>query len=598
MSRARRRDPLVWPFALALALALALAGAACSPQARPAPAADVPNGTQLAREAAAILLQLSAYDYALAGSLGAERLRTVTPERYAAVASDSAQRITAYSSRVVAVSVNAAGPVRDALLPLADGLTDLSRDALAYADARDPAALSRVIADVTAGWDRLRRLAAALGPDDDLARVIARGSSITVSARPAQRFLVTVGPFSSGVEAEAAARRGGPGATATKESPFVVRLGPYADRAAATAAAGARVAAGDPAVVIEEIAYVFTRSGPVPDAELWREPARVIDTTARSRKIALSDNGGWVLTGSDDGWVVLFDPSGAQTAMPRLAAGVSQIALADDDRFFVAGGQSLFWFFAPAGPGDGYTSRLTSGATQLLFVRGARAWAAAAKGPTGEPSGGGGVVAGRGADGAPLAAPFPITTPAAGAQLASSDQGDLYVGTTSGGGYDIEAFRVGRDGAPHAVVRLPGLGRALAVDRGGTLGAAITDTGTYRFALADPARTLTRIGSTVRDVAFAADGTLYLMDATRLVAIDKDGNPRWSAGSLTDARRLVVGARAVVLDGADRLVAFGPDGAADDLVAGGTVQDVVVSRDGRWVGAIVDARRALLFRLP
>lgn len=545
-----------------------------------------------------MLLEFSAYDYGLAGSLGGERVRAVPPERYAAVASEMAQMISAYAARVVAASVHTAGPVRDKLLPLADGLTDLSRDALAYADARDPAAFSRVIADVTIGWDRLRTLAAAVGPDDDLGGTIARGSSIAVSARPAQRFAVTVGPFTSAAEAESAARRIGGGAAATTGSPFIVRLGPYADRAEATAAAATRSAAGDAAIVTEQVAYAFTRSGPVPDAELWREPARTIDTTARSRKIGLSDDGGWVLTGSDDGWVVLFDPNGTQTAMTRLAVGVAQLGLTDDDRFFVAGGQSLSWFFAPAGPGDGYTSRLPNAATQLLFVRAARAWIAASKGPTGEPSGGGGVVAGRGADGAPLAAPFPMTTPAAGAQLASTDQGDLYVGTTSGGGYDIEALRVGREGAPHAVVRLPGTGRALAVDRGGTLAAAITNGGTYRFTLADPARTLTRIGAAVRDVAFAADGTLFLLDATRLVAIDTDGAPRWSAGSLTDARRLVVGARAVVLDGTDRLVAYGADGTADDFAPAGTVQDLAVSRDGRWVGAIVEARRALLFRLP
>jgi hypothetical protein len=66
-----------------------------------------------------------------------------------------------------------------------------------------------------------------------------------------------------------------------------------------------------------------------------------------------------------------------------------------------------------------------------------------------------------------------------------------------------------------------------------------------------------------------------------------------------DGRRLVVGRRAVVLDGTDKVLAFNPaDGTADELGAGGTINDLTMSRDGRVVGVIVDARRAVLFTLP
>jgi hypothetical protein len=54
----------------------------------------------------------------------------------------------------------------------------------------------------------------------------------------------------------------------------------------------------------------------------------------------------------------------------------------------------------------------------------------------------------------------------------------------------------------------------------------------------------------------------------------------------------------VVLDGTDVLVTFAPqDGTQDRLAPVGQIQDLVVSRDGKWVGVIADARRAVLFKL-
>ena len=156
----------------------------------------------------------------------------------------------------------------------------------------------------------------------------------------------------------------------------------------------------------------------------------------------------------------------------------------------------------------------------------------------------------------------------------------------------------GRDAELRSVARVGGVGRALAVDRAGAFGAASTDQGTYRFAITSPGSAPVRVAGPVRDLAFAPDGTLYLLEATALTAIGPDGNRRWTAG-LADGRRMVAARRAVVLDGPDRLLAFAPaDGVPDELGSTGVVADLVATRDGRVVGAIVDARRAVLFTVP
>src|SRR2546423_13688667 len=121
-------------------------------------ARDVETGAKLARDAGAILLQYSAYDYGLAGALAGEQTRTVAARRFGVVARDNARAISAFSGNVLTATVDRAGPLRDKLVPLADALADLSKDGVAYADGADPASFARVLADVTAGWQRLREL--------------------------------------------------------------------------------------------------------------------------------------------------------------------------------------------------------------------------------------------------------------------------------------------------------------------------------------------------------------------------------------------------------------------------------------------------------
>jgi hypothetical protein len=589
--------------ALAAVLAVAFV-ASCTDSAQPAksgPGSDVEGGPKLARDAGALLLQVSAYDYGLAGALAGEQARTVAAARYGAVMRSTATSISSFSATVLTSTLDRSGPIREKLVPLADGLSDLGRDGETYADGGDPAAFARVISDVTAGWQRLRDLSTTLPKDDVLQATIARGMAFVVTSKSSTISTITTGPYSTAAEARQALQRmGSPlNGSFTQTAPFVVRIGPYSERAAADAASAGLTKQGVTNIVTDAASYAFARSGPLPDAELWREPSRIQEVRASSRKIGLSSDGSWLVTGSDDGYAALFNPKGTLTALPQSLAGMSvlQFSVDGDHQTFAVGGQVVTFLAVPEGENVGSGMRFTGAATQILFVPSTRVFVAASTGATGLPGGGPGLIGGRTADGDVIGDPFPIVTPAAGARIAASDAGDVYVGTTSEGAFDIEVFRPGTDTELKPVARIAGSGTGLAVDRSAKFGAAVTDQGTYRFALADPKTTLTRIAGPVRDIAFANDGTLYALDQTSLLAVAPDGAVKWTA-PLGDGRRLVAARRAVVLDGTDKVLAFGPDGVGEELGAGGTINDLTMSRDGRVVGVIVDARRAVLFTLP
>ena len=299
--------------AVGVVIALALVSACTEPaQPKPTSSRDSEAGPKLSRDAAAILLQYSAYDYGLAGALSGAKTRTVAPARYGLVAIDAAKQISTFSSAVLSATLDRTGPIRDKLVPLADGLTDLGKDSQSYGDGGDPAAFARVLTDVTAGWQRVRDLAALLPKDDAIQATLGRGSSFVVTAKAEPRATITAGPFGSVAEAQQAVRAmGSPlNATVTQQAPFVVRLGPYPDRPSADGFAATLGTQGLTAIVTDDQSYSFMRSGPVPDAELWREPSRVQDTHGASRKVAVSDDGGWLVTGGDDGYAALFAPDG------------------------------------------------------------------------------------------------------------------------------------------------------------------------------------------------------------------------------------------------------------------------------------------------
>jgi hypothetical protein len=589
-------------FAPVLALAFL---ASCTESGQPSkagPTNDVEGGPKFARDAGVVLLQVSAYDYGLAGALTGQQTRTVAAARYGAVMRGTTQTISAFNAAVLAGTLDRTGPIREKLVPLADGLSDLARDGEAYADGGDPAAFARVLTDVTAGWQRLRDLSTTLPKDDALQTTIARGMSFVVTSRASTQSTITTGPYASATEAKQALQRmGSPlNGSYTQSAPYVVRIGPYSDRALADTASAGLSKQGVTNVVTDAQSYVFARSGPFPDAELWREPSRVLEVRATSRKIGLSSDGSWVVTGSDDGYAALFNPDGTLTALPQSYAGMSvlQFSVDGDHQSFAVGGQVVTFLEVPSGQNVGEGMRFTGAATHILVLPSTRIFVAASGGSTGLPGGSPGLIGGRTADGELIGDPFPIVAPASGARIAASDAGEVYVGRTSEGAFDVEVFRPGRDDELKPVARIVGAGTALAVDRSAKFAAVVTDQGTYRFAMSDPKATLTRVAGTVRDIAFAPDGTLYALDQTSLLVIGPDGATKWTA-PLVDGRRLVVGRRAVVLDGTDKALAFNPvDGTADELGAGGTINDVTMSRDGKVVGIIVDARRAVLFTLP
>jgi len=261
----------------------------------------------------------------------------------------------------------------------------------------------------------------------------------------------------------------------------------------------------------------------------------------------------------------------------------------------MGGGQVLSNFVLPR-PTDsvGTPMRLRNATLSLVYIPKANAFAASSAGGDGA----GGIIGGRAPDGIVLGDPFPIEVSNAGAILGASDAGELFIATPVGNAVELRVLRVGLERFPRGVLRVNGAMRAFAVDPTGAYGAIVTDQGTFLFAIKapDPSKTITKVAPVARDVEFGRDGTLYVLEAQKVSAISSDATPRWSA-TLVDGRRIVVGARAVVLDGTDRLIVFGQDGTQDLLAPVGQIQDLVVSGDGQWIGVIADARRAVLFHL-
>ena len=591
--RGRIRRPL------SLLLAILVLATACTAEPKAPPAGDVPAAPKLARDAAALFLQLSVYDYALAGTLAGEKTRAVPPERYATIARATVRGLRSFTSATLGATANAAGPVRDRLVALADAANDLATDAATYADTADPATFAKVAADVSRSWQRLSDLGAALPADPELARITARALSFTVATRAETVYVLTAGPYSSQADAETAAKKAGPVQSVTKSPPFVIRVATYPTRAAADAAAAALVPKGlDLSAVAPEERYTFSRGAVAPDVELWREPARAFDTWAGARRVALSADGAWVATGSDDGTVAIFSADGALRALPRFGAGISQLLFSDDGRWLEAGGTTLTALAVPGGTVSGSAMRFPGATSQLVFVPTSRAFVASSKGPTGLPAGGSGLLGGRAPDGAAIA-PFPLPVPAGGALIAVTDAGDLYIATPGPGGTDVEVLRLAGDRRIRGVLTVPGTPRALAVDRTGTFAAAVTDQGTFRFGTRDaaPAGTLLRVADPARDIAFGADGTFYRLEQNHVIATAPGGALRWDV-VLVDGRRMVIGLRALVLDGTDRVAVIAADGTVDDLGIGGTVQDLVASPDGRRIAVLLESKRAVLFTLP
>ncbi len=544
---------------------------------------------------------MSAYDYAMAGELSDRRTYVVDRDRYATIARETAASVQRFSAAALSATIDRAGPLRDRLVALADGLTELATDANTYADGGDPQVFARVTADVARSWEDLRAVQRFGRPvDTDLAKTIARGSSFVVESAVKNVYAVTVGPYATLADADAAAKRMGTVEQVSRVAPFLVRVGTYTDQKAADDALAALSSKGFTGLRTDEQDVTFTRTGPSPDVELWREPERVFDTWGLARRVAVSPNALWLATGSDDGTVAIFSGDGVLRSLPKFNAGVSQLVFSDDARWLMGGGQTLANFMLPPGTAVGTMVHLASPAQQVVYVPTAYYFAAIAKGPTGQPSGGAGVLTGRAPDGQQLSV-FPIEAPAAGGALAATAAGELYVATTSRGTNvtDIEVINLAKDKQMRGVLHVPGNVQALAIDRSGILGAVQTDEGLYRFGPhdTDPAGTLFRISDGVEAFAFGPGGRLYTLEKERITARDLRGELVWSS-PLVDGRRLVIASRPVVLDAAGDLLVFDDTGHPDRLGVTGNVQDVSASSDGKLVAVLTDGRRALLFKLP
>ena len=589
------------------ALLLILIATACEAPPKVVPSGDVPDAPKIARTAASALLQMSAYDYALAGAYAGEKVLVVSGDRYVAVMRGLVPKLGDIRSLSLSATANAAGLVRDAVVSLADSLTDLAKDSGTYSDVSDAGLFAKTIGDTVAAWDRLKALAARLPADRELQATIARGSAMTVSARSDPQFALNAGPYATAADADAAAKRIGTVIAVTRTAPFLVRVATYPAKPQADAAGATLKAKGiDVVSVAEEKKYTFTRGGTAPDVELWREPVRVVDGPGGSRRSALSPDGKWIAIASDDGFVAIYSATtGALVALPKLSAGVTALLFSNDSAWLFAGGASATMLFVPSGQSPltpATLMRFPSAITQVLHITlpTARSFVAVSKGATGQPGGGAGLIGARAPDGAPLGDPFPLTTPAAGGFIGATDSGELFIATTSGTKTDVEALRVGKERSPRGVISVPGgtVGD-LALDPKGDRAAVVTDQGTYRFEphSADPGKTLQRVGAPMRAVAFGADGTFYQMDKDKVTATGPDGLQRWQA-PLTDGRRLVVAAtRTLIWDGADVVWAIARDGTVDALGTDGTVQDVVASPDGKRAAVVLNGRRALVFEL-
>ena len=564
----------------------------------------MPSAPQIARSTAALLQQLAAYDYAVAGSLAGQSTRVVSSARWATVARGILPKLADVISSSLSATANAAGPVRDAVVTLADTLTDLSKDANAYADGADPAVFAKTIGDLNLSWDRVQALAAKLPLDTELQRTVTRGRSFSVTPTSDSQFALQAGPYATAADADAAAKKIGTVISTTHVAPFLVRVATYPSKAQADTAAAALKPKGiDVATVVEEHTYAFARGGAVPDVELWREPSRVINGPAASRRLAMSPDGKWIAIGSDDGTLGIFDAAtGGLVALPKFVSGLSALLFSADSAWLFAGGASATVLFVPSGAsalGTAQLLRFPSAITQTAFVNvpGARAFVAVSKSASGVAGSGGGLIGARAPDGAVLGDPFPIVTPAAGGFIAVTDRAELFIATTSAGKTDVEVVRLG-ERAIRGVISVPGSAQDLATDPKGDRGAVITDQGTYRFAPHDtnPTATLQKVGPPVRDVSFGADGTFYQLDKDKVIAIGPDGAQRWQA-PLTDGRKLVPGLRTLVWDGADVVWAIAADGTADALGIDGQVQDLTASVDGKRAGVVLDGKRALVFDL-
>ena len=578
-------------------LSLALAGCLSARPPAPQPSGAPVPPSALARDAARVLARVSAYDYALAGAFGGERVRVVTPDRYAVALAAERQSIASLKDRVLQAAF-ADAALSGALIEVADAGVAVAEDLERFGDAKDDQAFARIVQQVTEAWSALRRLATLLPPDDVLSASIATGTSWTVTVGHGRSYAVLTAPYQNRDEAQQAARRIGDVEQVASSAPFTVRVVTTPDRDAAERRVAQLRDSGVVAASVEVERFTFSRAGPDPAAELWREPAVDVPTWGGARRANFIAGG--IVVVSADGETFSFYDTGKLWWHAKLASGPSFATPSSDGRYVFVGGQSA-QLLGSDGKVIGGPTRLPSAAAGAVWVGRRKVFVAASQGPTGLPGGGGGGVAAVGLDGKGLGDPFPLVTPAAGPAVASSPaREEVYIATTSQGATDVEVIRPGVDANTRTLARVAGQVRDLAIDEEGVYAVVVTSQGTYRFrpGARDATPTLERLADAARDVVFARDGTLYALFPDKLVAYDRGLRTLWTT-AVSDGRRALVARRVIVQDGLRRLFAVDvASGAADELASLGEIDDVAVSPDGGKVLLLAEGRRAVIFNLP
>ena len=575
-----------------------LASASClfsSPQPPPSAEPISAQAIDILSAASKVLSRISAYDYALAGSFAGERSRVITPERYVDALAPDRDAVIALKDRVVTAAFTDR-QIATPLIAVADALVAVQAD-IAAVDAADAASFARVLDDVATTWTALSDVAK-LVPGDELAASIAHGAAWRVAVTKSPAFAVQTQGFESRDEAVQIALRITNVEAVANTPPWTVRVLTSPDRDVAVKKVAELRAEGFFVAVVDTDRYTFARSGPDPIAELWREGAVDIPTWGEARRAAFIAKG--VVVVSADGEAFSFDDNGKLWWHAKVASGPTFATASTDGRYVIIGGLFV-QLLGSEGQVIGSPSRLPSAAAGAVWLARRRVFVAASQGPTGKPQGGGGGVVALGLNGAPLDDPFPLVTPAAGPALATAPaRDDVLIATTSNGTTDVEAIRPGLDQRVRAVVRVPGQVTDLAVDADGGFAIVVTAEGTYRFApgAGNASDTLERIAAPARDVAFGADGVLYLLFDNRLAAYDRGLRTLWTLG-LRDGRRVVVARRVIVQDGLTHVLAVDPaTGSADELAPVGELNDIAASADGARILLLADGQRAVIFHLP
>ncbi len=163
--------------------------------------------------------------------------------------------------------------------------------------------------------------------------------AVSIDAQATPVYTVMVGPFASAAEAKAVAERAGPPATATEQSPFLVRLAAFDQFGAAEEEAEAWRGRGVPARVEEEQRFSFQVRWVRPArARVWREPVWQQALSFPATNVAASDTGDVIIVTAPDGSMQGWSVSGVYQWHRKLDVPIHSAAMSGNgERLLLAG---------------------------------------------------------------------------------------------------------------------------------------------------------------------------------------------------------------------------------------------------------------------